>query len=855
MPKQEKIHPMAATKKVLSKHRTLTYADLDYRINYQPKGLKSTDDIDASHDVIGQQRAIDAIRVGLNVPSRGYNVFVTGLSGTGRSTTIIQLLEQLDQNRPELRDICYVNNFKNVDSPRVLLFKAGDGKRFKREMQYTIDSLRKVVPKIFLSEDYKDRHSRIVREFENRQKDLVATFEDKLTAAGFVMVQIQSGLGTRNEIQPLIDGEPASLEKLERLNKEGKFAAAQLDEHRRRWDSLRRDFDLTTIESKKLATKLDDAIEKLNHAMVAPLVTDKVNLLKKRYADEKAVAYLEEVEEVLSTDIDRYREAQPRRGEEEAPAYRRREPFEEFAVNLLVDNSAMKQVPIVLEKSPSYKNLFGSVERVVDRYGYWRTDFTRIFCGSLLRASGGFLVVNALDVLTEPGVWTHLKRTLRNGEMEIAAYDPFYMMAGSGIKPEPIPVSVKVVLIGEPWVYRALWQLDEEFKLIFKVKAEFDSVMTLSNKIVHEYYRFMRRIVEDDHLLPFDLTAMQAVAEYGRRLAEHRKKLTLRFTVLADVMRESDYHARARKATTVTRSDVEKAVVARRSRVNLIEDKIQEMFDNETLLVTTTGAAVGQINGLSIYNIGEYMFGRPSRITVNVSLGKAGVINIEREAELSGPIHTKGVAVLTGFLRETFAQDKPLVMSASVTFEQSYGGVDGDSASSTEVYGILSALTRLPINQGIAVTGSVNQKGEIQPIGGANEKIEGFFDVCLSRGLTGRQGVILPHQNVQDLLLRPDVLQAIKSGKFHLWPVKTITDGIEVLTGVPGGKRQKNGKFAPGTVFAMADDKLRQMALAIESFGHDEKNNNGPSHQKKTTAGVRRNKPAKKRTTRRRSRR
>jgi lon-related putative ATP-dependent protease len=420
------------------------------------------------------------------------------------------------------------------------------------------------------------------------------------------------------------------------------------------------------------------------------------------------------------------------------------------------------------------------------------------------------------------------------------------MMAGSGIKPEPIPVDVKVVLIGEPWVYRALWQMDEEFKLIFKVKAEFDSVMPFTQSNTKEYYRFMRRIIDDDQLMPFDRSAIQAVAEYGRRLAGHREKLTVRFTMVADILRESDFRARERGGKTVTRADVEKAIIGRRSRVNLVEDKIQEMFDQEMLLVSTTGSAVGQVNGLSVYNVGEYSFGRPSRITVNTSLGKAGIINVEREADLSGPIHTKGVAVLSGYLRQTFAQDKPLAMSASITFEQSYGGVDGDSASSAEVYGILSSLTGVPINQGIAVTGSVNQKGEIQPIGGVNEKIEGFYDVCKSRGLTGRQGVMLPHQNVQDLLLRPDVIEAVSKGKFHLWPVKSIAEGIEILTGVTGGVRGKSGRFPEKSVFALADAKLRQMALDIDRFGRDEKDNNVPAQN-----GVRKSKRVERRKIRR----
>ncbi|MGD8922836.1 MAG: AAA family ATPase, partial [Candidatus Zixiibacteriota bacterium] len=621
------------------------------------------------------------------------------------------------------------------------------------------------------------------------------------------------------EIQPLVDSEPASLEKLERLAKEGKFAMAQLDELRRKWDSLRRDFDVTSIESKKLSAKLEEGIEKLKYSMVAPLVADKSNLLKKRYPYEKVVLYLEEVEEALLSDLDRFSEAQPRRGEAEAPAFRKREPFEEFSVNLILDNAETDHVPIVIEKSPSYKNLFGSLERVVDRFGYWRTDFTRIFGGSLLKAAGGFLVINAFDLLNEPGVWWPLKRTLRNAEMEIAAYDPFFMMAGAGIKPEPIPINVKVVLIGESYLYHMLWRLDEDFKKVFKVKAEFDSVMELTEENLAEYFQFVRRIVDGDDLPAYDVSGMQAVTEYGRRLSGQRDKLSVRFTAISDIIREGAYCATERKAHRVTRQDVYRAINNKRRRINLVEDKVQEMFDNEMLLVSTTGTEVGQINGLSVYSFGEYMFGRPTRITVNTSLGKSGVINIEREADLSGPIHNKGVLVLSGYLRQMFAQNKPLMMSASISFEQSYGGVDGDSASSTEIYGILSSLSGIPIKQNLAVTGSVNQKGEIQPIGGVNEKIEGFFDVCNSRGLTGDQGVLIPHQNVQDLMLRPDVMDAIKKKKYHVYAVKTISEGIGLLTGMPGGDRTPDGGFTPGSVLAQVDQKLYDMVVDLEQFG------------------------------------
>jgi len=813
------------TKKSSKKYRELNYKDLNFQIDFTPKGIKSSDDLCPCSGVIGQTRAIESMKTGLNVDSSGYNVFIAGAAGTGRVEAVKYLIKKHDSKKPDLQDICYVNNFKNEDCPRILVFSAGDGVRFKKDMAYLINSIRKVVPKVFMSEDFKDRQSRVIREFENRQKELIRGFEERLTNAGFVMVQIQSGVGARNEIQPLIDNEPSSMENLEQLAKEGKFSLSRLDELRRNWDSLRREFDLTSIESKKLTTKMEEALDKLNYSMVSPLVSDKINLLKKRYPVDKTLQYFDEVEEALLEDLDRFREAQPRRGEEEPPPYRKKEPFEEFSVNLILDNSNITTVPLVIEKSPSFKNLFGSLERVVDRFGYWRTDFTRIFAGSILQAAGGYLVINAMDILNEPGVWMHLKRTLRNGEFEVTGYDPFYMMAGAGIKPEPIPIKVKVILIGEPRVYRLLWQLDEDFKKVFKIKAEFDSEIKSDKKHIRNYYEFVKKIIENENLPSFDISGLQAAAEYGMRLSGKRGRLTTRFTAIADIIRESSNCARSRKSKKVERVDIHKAIKLKRSRVNLVEDKIQEMYDENTLMVATTGKEVGQINGLSVYNLGEYSFGRPTRITASTSMGRAGVINIERESDLSGPIHNKGVLVLSGYLRDMFAQDKPLQMSASISFEQSYSGVDGDSASSTEIYVILSSLTKLPINQGIAVTGSVNQQGEIQPIGGVNQKIEGFFDVCRSRRITGSQGVIIPHQNVRDLLLRPDVIDAVKKGKFHIYPIKTIREGIEILTGVPGGNRLKNGKFSKDSVFCKADERLLSMALALQNFGRKDNDN------------------------------
>ncbi len=813
------------------KLKELRPADLVSKIDFSRLKIKSSDDAPPCVSIIGQERAIKSIKLGLKIASRGYNIFVTGLTGTGRSTTIKHLLEQLDSDKPHLKDICYVNNFRNPDNPITLIFDAGQGRGFKRDMEYTIATLRKSIPKIFLSEDYKNRRNRIVADFSSRQKILVEGFEKKMIDGGFAMVQMQIGMGFRNEIQPLVDNEPAQFERLERLVKEGKFSQERLDEIENKMEGLKREMSMVEVETKKLAQKLETALEKLDASLITPLITDKVGVLKKKFTDPKVGAYLDAATEALLGDLDRFREASPRRGEEEAPPFRKKEPFEEFAVNLIIDNSETQRTPIILENSPSYRNLFGTTERVVDRYGYWRTDFSRIKGGSLLAASGGFLIINAMDLFTEQGVWQPLKRTLMSSALEITGYDPFYMMAGSGLKPEPIPINVKVVLIGERRIYDTLLELEEDFKKIFRIKAEFDHDMKMDDKALVSYASFVRKVVDTEKLLPFDASGLNEIAAHGSRLAGRKDRISTRFTHIADVIREASFLADEKKRKTVNRDSIREAVRNRITRVNLIEDKIQEMYENNIYLIEVKGKSVGQINGLSVYDTGEYSFGRPTRLTVRVSVGRAGVINIEREAELSGPIHNKGVLVLSGYLRGKFARNKPMVMSASICFEQSYGGVDGDSASSTEVYAILSALSDVPIDQGIAVTGSVNQYGEIQPIGGVNQKIEGYFDVCKSKGLTGKQGVMIPIQNIPELQLREDVVETVSKGKFHIYPVSTIDEGIEILTGKPAGKELPKGGFTPNSIFALVDKALDKMAKQYKASAEGE--NDQPSKKGK----------------------
>jgi len=473
---------------------------------------------------------------------------------------------------------------------------------------------------------------------------------------------------------------------------------------------------------------------------------------------------------------------------------------------------------VIFETIPTYANLFGTIHRSYDTRGGWSSDFMDLRGGSLLRADGGFLVMYALDTLTETGVWRTLKRTLNHGKLEIQPVDVFFPFSPAALKPEPIDVHVKIILIGDRDMYELLYDFEEDFKKIFKVRVEFDEEMKWSDEVIRQYAGRLRKISDDERLYPFDRTAFAAILEHGVRLAGRRGKITTRFFDLADLARESSYVARNENQSVVTAAHVRTALDSKIERHNLTESKIREMIEQNLLFIDTTGTRVGQVNGLSVMEIGGYAFGKPVRITASASPGKVGIINIERESNLSGRFHDKGVHIISGYMRRTFAQDKPLALSASLCFEQSYSGVDGDSASSTEIYALLSALSGIPIRQELAVTGSVNQQGDIQPIGGVNQKIEGFYDICKMKGLTGNQGVLIPSENVDDLMLREEVIEAVAKGQFHLYPVATVEQGIEILTGRHAGKRLATGKHEPDTVFSKVDARLHEMALTLRKF-------------------------------------
>ncbi len=789
---------------------------LRWKCDPKKLGISTTNDVKPTKEIIGQERALRALRLGLEMKHSGFNVFVTGFSGTGRMTTIKRMLAETRQKEASLLDRCYVHNFKNPDQPILLTFPAGMGNKFKVAMRDLIADLQKNIPAAFERKRYKEERKRLMEHFHERQRSVLHDFETKVKEKGFEVIQVQVGPTMRPDITPVVNGQPVSFEQLETLLKEEKITKEQIEQFSKDRATLEAQMELVFRELHNIERKARESVNELAQRFILPIIKESIDEIRRAFDGEKTKKYLDDLQEDVLSNLSRFRttdEQQPAsplleigggQGEED--------DFLEYQVNVVVDNSGTKGVPIIIETNPRFKNIFGTIERQVDRNGIWRTDFTLIKPGSLLQADGGFLVINALDALIEPGVWQNLKRTLRNELLEIQPLETGLFGASSAFKPESIEINVKVIMLGDAYIYFLLYEQDEDFKKIFKVRADFDVEMPKLPLTIKRYINFIKMICEDEKLLPFDNTGVAAVVEHGVRLAGKQNKLSTRFNVIADVLRESNYWAVKEKCTEVSRSHVFKAIDERIDRVKLVEDKLLEVIDEGTVMIDTEGAVVGQVNGLSVYDMGEHMFGLPTRITAKTSIGRKGIINIERETAMSGPAHSKGVLIISGYLHAMYAQTKPLTMNASLTFEQSYGGVDGDSASSTEIYAILSSLANVVLRQDLAVTGSVNQKGEIQPIGGVNQKIEGFFKVCQARGLSGTQGVIIPFQNKKDLMLRNEVVGAIEKNKFHVYAIKTIDEGLALLTGMEPGKRQPGGNFKKGTLHYLVDQTLKAYA-------------------------------------------
>jgi len=769
-------------------------------------------------DIIGQERALKSLQTGLDIRSLGYNIFITGMIGTGRTTTIKQLLERLEKGDQPPDDILYVNNFKYPDEPTLITLPPEKGRQFQAAMDNLIEMLKRNIPDLLKSKYYAERRDSIIEGQQRKQKEILQSFEAEAAKSGFAVIQAQMGMFVKPDLIPLIEETPTPFAKLEAMVREKKLPQKALDGLKQRYEELSEKLEGIFESLREIEEETRTFLKAWDAEAISPLIKGAVSEINAKFPQPKIADYLAGVEANLVGNIELFKN-QKKDEEKKEPA----DPFIEYRVNLLVDNSDLKHAPVIMETNPNYINLFGSIESQVNRFGVMQTDFTKIKAGSFLKANGGFLVLNALDALIEPGVWMMLKRTLRNQVFEIQNYASMFLFSAARLKPESIRVNVKVVMIGDEEIYDLLYFADQDFKKIFKIKAEFDSEMPKTEDSISDYVRFIKKICDDDRLLSFDKSGMAAVVEYGTRVAGRHKKLSTRFHVIADVVREAGYWAKKDGKKLVSAAHVETAVRERFERVSLIEDKIQEMIEEGSILIDVQGKVVGQVNGLSVYNMGQFSFGKPTRITARTAVGRAGVINIERESDMSGSTHNKGVLILGGFLRGRYAQDKPFALSASIAFEQSYGGVDGDSASSTEVYAILSSLSGKPLRQDIAVTGSLNQKGEIQPIGGVNEKIEGFYDVCRAKGLTGSQGVIIPYQNIQNLMLRTDVAAAAAQGRFHIYPIKAVDEGIELLTGIPAGARKADGTFEEGSINDLVDKELQRLARTAKGFSEDKK--------------------------------
>ncbi len=808
---------------------------LRWRCNPDDLNMETTDDLTACVDILGQERAVKAIKLGLDIKSSGYNIFATGASGTGRATSVYRLLKGKEKERIPPSDKCYVNNFKNPDMPRVIKLPAGGGSRFRKDMDDLIQSLRTNIPKILESEDHQNKKKETIEHLRDQEKEMVREFGRKVNQQNFSLVQVQLGPYTRPDIVPVIGGNTLSFDQLEKAVDKGEFSKSDVDALKEKYHSLSAELENIFKETRNIEKTIKEEIASVDNEAVMPLVVHSISEISEKYKDEKIDEYLEEVSESIIEDLDRFREKSD--DKQSAPAIpglalpQQKDEFLEYKVNVIVDNSHTEGAPIITENSPSYKNLFGTIENVFDRSGQWRTDFTKIKAGSYVRADGGYLILNAQDVLIEPGSWLTLKRAIKNKKVEIQTYDPVHFFTPSALKPEAIDVDVKVIMVGDPFIYYLLYHQDDDFKKIFKVRADFDSVMDKDQTSILQYACFIRKICDEENLRAFDKTSVAVVVEYGVKMAGRQNKMSSRFNNLADVIKEADYWAGQDGADCVSERRVDKAIKEQIERVSLIEDKLKERIDEGTIMIDTEGTKVGQVNGLAVYSFAEHSFGKPTRITTETSLGRSGIINIDREADLSGKTHDKGVLIIGGYLRGKYAQEMPLTMSASLCFEQSYSEIDGDSASSTEIYAILSSLAGLPLRQDLAVTGSVNQKGEIQPIGGVNQKIEGFFDVCRTRGLTGTQGVIIPYLNIPDLMLRKDVVKAVSERKFHIYPVKTIDQGAEILTGVEAGEERKDRAYPEGTVNFLVDQRLRELTEKLKDFGSE--NGETPKKDKK----------------------
>jgi len=774
--------------------------------------FKSTEEIPPLKGFVKQERPVRAIRFGLDIGSPGYNIYVSGLTGTGKTTVVKKFLDEIATQLEPPDDWCYVHNFGDANSPIAFNLPAGRARMLKFEMDELIRYLREEVPKAFESKEYELSMHALVQKNQERQQALFEQLSQRARSMGFSIELSKMGVS----LIPMIKDKALTPDQYEVLEESTK---KEIEKNRA---ELQQDINSFLRHVRDINKETRDNVNALNRKIGLYVVGAKMEGIKEICEEfPRVTAYLDAVQEHVLSHLEDF--TVDSQNQEAAPAVPQiklevpSDPFMKYRVNIVVDNTDLKGAPVLIETNPTYYNLFGRIERLA-QLGALITDFTMIRAGSFMQANGGFLVVNAADVLMNPGVWETLKRTVKNKEVRIEDFgDQYGAIPVAGMRPSPIPVDVKVIMIGNQWLYYLLHSKDEEFRKIFKVKADFDSEMTKDDNALQGYAAFISSRCHEEALLHFDPSGVAAVAEYGSRLVDDQSKLSARFSDVADIVREASYWAKEADGSIVSAPHVRRAVEEKHYRSNLVEERIRELITEGTIMVEVTGDEVGQVNGLSVIDLGDIRFGKPSRITVKTFVGKKGVVDIERESKMSGKIYEKGVLILSGYLGAKYAQERPLSLSASICFEQSYEGIDGDSASSTELYALLSSLSGVPIRQGIAVTGSVDQNGKIQPIGGVNQKIEGFFDVCRAKGLSGDQGVMIPVQNQKNLMLREDVVKAVDDGSFHIYSISSIDEGIEVLTGTVAGDPAE-GTFPPGSINGRVEKRLKEFAKGLKRY-------------------------------------
>jgi len=803
---------------MMAKIKSLSPEELHRDCDPSQFNFKSTAELEKLDLVIGQDRAVKAVSFGIDIKSDGYHIFALGPTGTGKTSIIKKFLQGKTRNEPIPDDWAYVNNFEDSDKPHALRMPPGKGCELVKDIDLLIQDLETEVPQAFETEEYEADTEKIQQSFQEDRQNLFSQIESKVQEKGFGLLQTPQGI----VVVPTKDGEAIGPEKIAEMEQK------QQDELLKNRELLQEELRETVKKVHKLQKDLKKELRDLDRRTVGFAVSHLIDDLTKKYGDlEQVVKFINSVREDILDNVQEFKQPPEEETSDRlsflGTMQAKQNQFDKYRVNLIVDHCNAEGAPVVLEENPTYNNLIGSVEHKA-QFGALITNFHMIKPGALHKANGGYLMLEVKDLINKPFVWDALKRALSKKSIRIERLmESYQMIATKGLEPEPIPLEVKVVLIGDPMTYYLLYQHDEDFRELFKVKADFDTQMDWTDESVNLYARFIGTMCEEENLKHFSPSGVARVIEESSRMVTDQSKLATRFGYVVDLLQEASYWAAKNGNEFVDAEDVQQALEEQIYRSNRLEERIQDQIEEHVILIDTDGAVIGQINGISVLPFGDYEFGRPSRITAQTHVGRSGVVNIERAIELGGKIHNKGVLILDGYLGGKYAQDYPLTLSASITFEQLYSEVDGDSASSAELYALLSSLSEFPLRQDLAVTGSVNQRGQVQAIGGVNRKIEGFFEVCKRRGLTGSQGVVIPKSNIKNLMLRQEVVDAVKDNQFHIYPISTIDEGISLLTGKEAGDLQEDGTYPKDTVNWAVEKKLRELGEKINSSPPEKK--------------------------------